>query len=87
VIPSVQNLMLAARALGIGSVPTTLHAQVLERVYALLGIPQEMEFHLCIPLGYPRGNFGSTRRRPSSEVTYLNHWGAQVPWASATAVV
>jgi len=81
VIPAVQNLMLAARALGIGSVPTTLHAQVLERVYALLGIPPELEFHLCIPLGYPRGNFGPTQRRPTAETTYLNHWGAPVPWA------
>ncbi|MDQ6671120.1 MAG: nitroreductase family protein, partial [Chloroflexota bacterium] len=50
VLPAVQNLMLAARALGIGSVPTTLHAQVLPRVYDLLGIPRQMEFHLCIPL-------------------------------------
>jgi nitroreductase len=83
VIPSVQNLMLAARALGIGSVPTTLHEQVLERVYALLGIPSGMEFHLCIPLGYPRGNFGSTQRRPTAETTSLNHWGTPVPWASA----
>ena len=87
VIPAVQNLMLAARARGIGSVPTTLHAQVLERVYALLGVPPEMEFHLCIPLGYPRGNFGSTQRRPAAEVTYLNRWGAQVPWAGAMASV
>jgi nitroreductase len=82
VIPGVQNLMLAARALGIGSVPTTLHAQVLDRVYALLGIPPEMEFHLCIPLGYPRGRFGPTNRRPTAETTYLNHWGTAVPWAS-----
>ena len=74
VIPSVQNLMLAARALGIGSVPTTLHAQVLDRVYALLGVPSDMEFHLCIPLGYPRGNFGSTQRKPAAEVTFLNRW-------------
>lgn len=81
VIPSVQNLMLAARALGIGSVPTTLHTQVLERVYRLLDVPPEMEFHLCIPLGYPRGRFGSTRRRGSAEVAYLNRWGAPVPWA------
>jgi nitroreductase len=80
VIPSVQNLMLAARALGIGSVPTTLHAQVLERVYALLNIPAEMEFHLCIPLGYPRGRFGPTQRVPASEVTYLDRWGAPAPW-------
>jgi nitroreductase len=87
VIPSVQNLMLAARALGIGSVPTTLHAQVLERVYALLGIPAEMEFHLCIPLGYPRGQFGPTQRRPTAETTYLNRWGAAVPWAAEASAV
>src|SRR5919202_2958422 len=37
VLPGVQNLMLAARALGIGSVPTTLHPQLLDRVYDLLG--------------------------------------------------
>jgi len=74
VIPSVQNLMLAARALGIGSVPTTLHAQVMDRVYALLGVPSDMEFHLCIPLGYPRGNFGPTQRKPAAEVTFLNRW-------------
>jgi nitroreductase len=87
VIPSVQNLMLAARALGIGSVPTTLHAQVMERVYALLGIPPELEFHLCIPLGYPRGRFGPTQRLPAAEVTYLNHWGAAVDFARAPSTV
>jgi nitroreductase len=88
VIPSVQNLMLAARALGIGSVPTTLHATVMERVYKLLGIPDEMEFHLCIPLGYPRGKFGTTQRKPAAEVTFLNHWGATVTdWSRAATPV
>ena len=82
VIPAVQNLMLAARALGIGSVPTTLHAQVLERVYTLLGIPADAEFHLCIPLGYPRGRFGPTQRRPIAETTFADRWGESVPWAS-----
>ena len=81
VIPSVQNLMLAARALGIGSVPTTLHPQVMDRVNALLGVPPEVEFHLCIPLGYPRGRFGPTHRRPTAETTFLNRWGGPVPWA------
>jgi nitroreductase len=85
VIPSVQNLMLAARALGIGSVPTTLHAQVLERVYTLLGIPAELEFHLCIPLGYPRGRFGTTQRVPAAEVTCSDHWGTPAPWATVAA--
>jgi nitroreductase len=81
VIPAVQNLMLAARALGIGSVPTTLHPTVLERVYALLGIPSDAEFHLCIPLGYPRGKFGPTQRLPTSETTFLNRWDQRVPWS------
>jgi nitroreductase len=85
VIPAVQNLMLAARALGIGSVPTTLHAQVLERVYALLNVPPDMEFHLCIPLGYPRGKFGPTQRIPAAEVTSLNRWGAPAPWAAVAS--
>ena len=84
VIPAVQNLMLAARALGIGSVPTTLHAQVMERVNALLGVPPEAEFQLCIPLGYPRGRFGPTQRRPTYETTYLNRWEAPVPWTPVT---
>jgi nitroreductase len=76
VSPSVQNLMLAARALGIGSVPTTLHPTVMDRVNTLLKIPDSAEFHLCIPLGYPRGNFGPTQRIPGSEVTYFNRWGS-----------
>lgn len=87
VIPAVQNLMLAARALGIGSVPTTLHPRVMERVYALLGIPAGAELYLCIPLGYPRGHFGPTQRRPTAETTFFNHWGDPTPWATREAAV
>ncbi len=81
VIPAAQNLMLAARALGIGSVPTTLHPQVMERFRAMFGIPEEIEFHFCIPLGYPRGKFGPTTRRPAAEVSHWGTWGDRVPWA------
>ncbi len=80
VIPAVQNLMLAARALGIGSVPTTLHPSVMDRFHAMFDIPREVSFHFCVPLGYPRGNFGPTSRRPTAETTYLNRWGEPVPW-------
>jgi len=80
VIPAVQNLMLAARALGIGSVPTTLHPTVMERFHTMFGIPEDVDFHFCVPLGYPRGNFGSNVRKPTSETTFLDRWGAPVPW-------
>jgi nitroreductase len=81
VIPAVQNLMLAARALGIGSVPTTLHPSVMPRFRAMFGIPETVGFHFCVPLGYPRGRFGPNQRRPTSETTFLDAWNGAVPWA------
>ena len=80
VFPAVQNLLLAARAMGIGSVLTTLHPQVMERVYALLGVPADVQFHCCIPLGYPRGRFGTTARRPTADTTHWDAWGERPPW-------
>ena len=80
VIPAVQNLMLAARAIGIGSVPTTLHPSVMDRFRTMFGIPDDVAFHFCIPLGYPEGDFGPNVRKPTSETTFLNQWNSPVPW-------
>ncbi len=79
--PACQNLMLAAHALGIGSIPTTLHPQVMDRFHAMFGIPKDMTFHFCIPLGYPAVKYGPSRRKPVSETTSWNHWAGAVPWA------
>ena len=81
VIPACQNLMLAAHALGIGSIPTTLHPQVMDRFHAMFGIPKDTTFHFCIPLGYPAVKYGPSRRKPVSETTSWNHWSSSVPWA------
>jgi nitroreductase len=81
VIPAVQNLMLAARALGIGSVPTTLHPTVMARFRALFAIPDDVGFHFCVPMGYPRGNFGPNVRAPTAETTFLNRWAEPAPWS------
>jgi len=80
VIPACQNLMLAARALGIGSLPTTLHPSVMDRFRAMFKVPADVAFHFCIPLGYPRGSFGPNVRKPTSETTFHNAWGTAVPW-------
>ena len=82
VIPACQNLMLAAHALGIGSIPTTLHAAVMERFRAMFGVPKDVAFHFCIPLGYPAVKYGPSKRKPISETTYLDRWGTAVPWPS-----
>ena len=81
VIPSVQNLLLAARAFGIGGTITTLHAQVEERVNRMFGIPETAQIVYCIPLGYPAGHFGPNVRNPLTEVCSYNRWGSAVPWA------
>lgn len=80
VYPTTQNLMLAARGLGIGSVLTTLHPVVMERVFTMFSVPAAMRFHACIPLGYPRGNFGTTRRVPTNQTTHWDTWGSPPPW-------
>jgi len=75
VYPAVQNLMLAARALGIGSCITTIHKFRDEQVKQLLGIPADVETAALIPLGYPLGKFGRPPRRPLGEVAFADSWG------------
>ena len=80
IIPACQNLMLAAHALGIGSIPTTLHATVIDRFYAMFEVPKDVSFHFCIPLGYPAVKYGPSVRKPIAETTYLDRWGSAVAW-------
>jgi nitroreductase len=75
IYPAVQNLMLAARALGVGSCITTIHKYRDAQVKELLGIPAHVETAALIPLGYPRGKFGPPPRKPVAEVAYSERWG------------
>ena len=77
IYPAVQNLLLAARALGLGTVLTTLHAQYEREIKALLHIPATVETAALIPVGYPAEGirFGRARRRPLSEVVFHERWG------------
>jgi len=75
IYPAVQNLMLAARAHGVGSCITTIHRFRDAQVKELLGIPAGVETAALIPLGYPRGRFGRPPRRPLREVAFADHWG------------
>ena len=73
--PAVQNMFLAARALGLGTRLTTAHLRGEQRIKDILGIPDHVETVMLTPLGYPRGGFGPTQRRPSAEVTSFNQFG------------
>jgi nitroreductase len=77
IYPAVQNLMLAALALGLGTVLTTLHTQYEHEIKALLHIPASVETAALIPVGYPAEGirFGNARRHPLSEVVFHDRWG------------
>jgi nitroreductase len=75
VFPAVQNLMLAARARGLGTTLTTLHKLREADVKAVLGIPDDWETIALIPVGHPHGRFGPVRRTPSAQVTHWDRWG------------
>lgn len=74
IYPAVQNLMLAARALGLGTTLTTLHRTHEAEVKQLLGIPDDVDTMALIPLGWPEGKFGPTTRMPAEQVVYWDGW-------------
>ena len=78
IYPAVQNILLAARALGLGSAITTLHKRYDKEINTLLGIPDNVETAALLPIGYPQDGYkyGPTRRAPVSEVTYWEKWNA-----------
>ncbi|MEE8422479.1 MAG: nitroreductase family protein [Dehalococcoidia bacterium] len=72
--PAVQNLLLAARALGLGAVPTTLPLADRAAAKEVLGLPEHVEPYCLIPVGYPMGNFGPVTRRPIDEILRWDRW-------------
>jgi nitroreductase len=75
IYPAVQNMLLAARALGLGATLTTLHLAYEEEAEAALGLPSEVHSYAILPVGYPLGRFGPVRRVPLAEVVYEDRWG------------
>jgi nitroreductase len=74
IYPSVQNLMLAARALGLGTVLTTLHRRRKAQIHAILGIPDHIESAAIIPLGWPDREYGPNRRPPLAQFVMRDRW-------------
>ena len=74
VYPAVQNLLLAARSLGIGGALTTVYRIFQDEVRAVLDVPDRYELVALVPLGRPAGRFGVARRRPVEAVTRWNAW-------------
>jgi nitroreductase len=74
IYPACQNLMLQARALGLGTVMTTMHRRRRDRFHAILGIPDGYDSAAIIPLGWPAASYGRNVRPPVESVVMRDRW-------------
>lgn len=72
--PGVQNLLLAARTLGLGATPTTYGLAFRAELEAVLDLPAHVRAQAVIPIGWPLGNFGPVTRLPLDEVMMPDRW-------------
>lgn len=79
IYPAVQNILLAARALGLGATLTTRHLQYETEVEAILGLPPGVHSYAIVPIGYPLGRFGPVGRGPLADIVYEDRWGKSYP--------
>ena len=75
IFPSVQNLLLAARAAGLGAALITLPLWSRFLARRALGLPWSVTPCAVVPLGWPLGRYGPTTRRPVGEVVSLDRYG------------
>lgn len=76
IFPAIQNLLLAATALGLGSALTTLPTALGAEMRASLALPDSVHPFAVVPLGWPARRLGPPRRRPVSEKAHRDRYGA-----------
>ena len=74
IYPAVQNMLLAARAIGLGATLTTLILRYVDEVKTVLGLPPDVQPYALVPIGWPMGRFGPVRRSLDN-VVYGDRWG------------
>ena len=80
--PSIQNLLLAARALGLGGTITTNHVLRHEEIKAQLALPEDRQIIALVPLGFPDQRHGPKTRNPVEEVCFSESWGQKFDFKS-----
>ena len=76
VFPAVQNMLLAARGLGLASVLTTFHTRFENEVAEILQLPENVQTAALLPFGFPEEGhgYGPTRRPTVHEEMHFDRW-------------
>ena len=77
IYPAVQNILLAARGMGLGSCLTTRQMRFEEEIKQMLDIPEGVATAALLPIGFPAEGvgYGPTRRKALEEVAFDGGWG------------
>lgn len=75
IYPAIQNFLLACRAEGLGAALTTLPLWSSTLARRALGLPFNVQPVAVIPVGWPRGRYGPTTRKPVEKVVHYDRWG------------
>jgi len=73
-MPAVQNVLLACRAVGLGASLTTVHTSFGRELDARLGLPEQCPSCALLPIGWPLGRYGRPPRRPIDECLYFDRY-------------
>jgi nitroreductase len=74
IYPAVQNIILACRALGLGTVLTTNHMLLEDEMKRVLGLPPDVMTFGLMPIGYPVGKYGPVVRKPIADVAFRDRF-------------
>jgi nitroreductase len=75
IFPAVQNLLLAARAAGLGASLTVMPLWNVTLARRALGLPIWVSPVAVIPMGWPRGRYGPTTRQPIGDLVHFDRYG------------
>jgi nitroreductase len=78
IYPAVQNMLLAAYAVGAASALTTIATLRADEVRAAVAFPEHIDPIAIVPIGYPASRLGPPARRPVRACTYADQFDA--PW-------
>lgn len=72
--PAGQNLVVAARALGLGTTLTTFHQSIEPTLRGELSLPEDLILGVMVAVGWPARSFGPVKRKPLDEVLHWDRW-------------
>jgi nitroreductase len=74
IYPAAQNLIVAARAMGLGTTFTTFQMSAEPVIRSVLSIPDVVHLCVLVAVGYPERPFAPVRRKPVTDVLHWNGW-------------